>query len=122
MNIKMPQNDPATDVQDESGPFDMADGAVAASRYLRALANPSRLMLLCELHCGEKSVGELEAALNLSQAYVSQQLAKLRAEGLVTGRRDGRVVYYQVSDTKVRPIIQLLYRQFCAGDAAETST
>lgn len=102
---------------DEAAPADgasMAQGAEAASKYLRALANPSRLMLLCELHRGEKSVGELEQALDMSQAYVSQQLARLRADGLVKGRREGRVVYYAVSDLRVRPMIELLYAQFCA--------
>ncbi len=98
----------------QAGDVSMESGAEAASKYLRALANPSRLMLLCELYGGEKSVGELEEALGMSQAYVSQQLARLRAEGMVEGRRDGRVVYYAVTDRRVRPMIELLYTQFCS--------
>ena len=91
----------------------MSDAATEAAAYLRALSNPSRLMILCELLNGEKNVGELERALEMGQAYVSQQLARLRAEGLVTGRKDGRIVYYSLSDTRVRPLIELLYSQFC---------
>jgi DNA-binding transcriptional ArsR family regulator len=72
----------------------MAKSAEEAAGYMRALSNPSRLLLLCQLVEGEMSVGELEVALNLGQAYVSQQLARLRSEGLVATRRDGRVVYY----------------------------
>ena len=121
MNIKT-SNESSTAVTDPSGAsFDLSEGVEAASRYLRALANPSRLMLLCELHGGEKSVGQLEEALGLSQAYVSQQLARLRLEELVEGRRDGRVVYYSVADTKVRPMIQLLHEQFCAENSGTPS-
>ena len=96
----------------------MAQAAQEATSYLRAIANPSRLMLLCELWEQERNVGELEESLGMSQAYVSQQLARLRAEGLVKGRRDGRVVYYSLADEWVRPMISLLYEQFCEKDAA----
>lgn len=85
-----------------------------ASKYLRALSNPSRLRLLCELAEGERNVGELEVALDLGQAYVSQQLARLRAEGLVAARKDGRIVYYSLTDSRIRPMIALLHDQFCA--------
>jgi len=92
---------------------DIRSGAAEAAKYLRALANPSRLVLLCELFEGEKSVGELEEASGFSQAYVSQQLARLRGESLVKGRRSGRVVYYSLCDDKVRPMIEFLHGQFC---------
>ncbi len=92
----------------------LGEGAAAACQYLRALANPSRLALLCELNGAEKSVGELENALGMSQAYVSQQLARLRSEGLVEGRRDGRAIFYRISDSRVLPMIELLHAQFCA--------
>lgn len=92
----------------------MAKSAAEAAGYLRALSNPSRLLLLCQLVEGEMSVGELEAALNLGQAYVSQQLARLRSEGIVTARRDGRVVYYSLADSRVTPVLQVLYEQFCS--------
>lgn len=91
----------------------MAKSATEAASYLRALSNPSRLLLLCQLVDGEKSVGELEEALNLGQAYVSQQLARLRGEGLVEAKRDGRIVRYSLADMRVRPVLQVLYEQFC---------
>ena len=96
----------------------MSDAAADASAYLRAMANPSRLMLLCELVFGELKVGELEDRLGLSQAYVSQQLARLRSEGMVKARRDGRIVYYSLSDERAKPIIEVLYQQFCARKEA----
>lgn len=91
----------------------MADAAEEAAACLRALSNPSRLLLLCALMEGERNVGDLEKALGLGQAYVSQQLARLRSEGLVSARRDGRIVYYSLADSRVRPIIEVLYVQFC---------
>lgn len=91
----------------------MALAAEEASSMLRALSNPSRLMLLCHLVGGEKSVGELEEALGLGQAYVSQQLARLRSEGLVAATREGRVMRYRLADTRIRPVIETLYQQFC---------
>jgi len=93
----------------------MAKSAEKAAGYLRALSNPSRLLLLCQLVESEMSVGELEVALNLGQAYVSQQLARLRSEGIVTARRDGRIVYYSLADSRVRPVLQVLYEQFCSN-------
>ena len=80
---------------------------------LRALSNPSRLLILCQLVEREKSVGELENALDLGQAYVSQQLARLRAEGLVAATREGRVMRYRLSDPRITPVIQALYDQYC---------
>jgi ArsR family transcriptional regulator, virulence genes transcriptional regulator len=91
----------------------MALAADEAASMLKALSNPSRLLLLCHLVEGEKSVSELEAALDLSQAYVSQQLARLRAEGLVAATRDGRVVRYRLADSRVAPVITTLYEQYC---------
>lgn len=91
----------------------MAAAAEEAAGILRALSNPSRLLLLCQLVEGEKSVSELETALDLGQAYVSQQLARLRAEGLVAATREGRVMRYRLADARVTPVIQALYEQFC---------
>ena len=92
----------------------MAASAEEAAGCLRALSNPSRLLLLCKLVEGERSVGELESALDLGQAYVSQQLARLRADGLVKAVRDGRIVRYSLSDARVVPILEVLYREFCS--------
>lgn len=94
----------------------MAASAEEAAACLRSLSNPSRLLLLCQLVECERSVGELEEALGLGQAYVSQQLARLRADGLVKAKRDGRIVRYSLSDERVTPILQVLYQQFCAPD------
>lgn len=91
----------------------MAQGAQDAAACLRALSNPSRLLLLCQLVDGEHSVGELEQALGLGQAYVSQQLARLRAEGIVSCERDGRVVRYSIADPRILPVLQVLQQQFC---------
>jgi DNA-binding transcriptional ArsR family regulator len=91
----------------------MADSAREASDFLKALAHESRLMLLCNLLNGEKSVGELEAYLSLRQSTVSQQLARLRLEGLVSTRRDGKTIYYSIADDKVRAMIGVLYDAFC---------
>ncbi len=91
----------------------MAVAAGEAASCLRALSNPSRLLLLCHLVEGERSVGELETALDLGQAYVSQQLARLRAEGLVQAARDGRIVRYSLADPRVVPVLHVLYEQFC---------
>lgn len=95
----------------------MADAAEDAAAVLRSLSNPSRLMILCNLVEGERSVGELEEALGLGQAYVSQQLARLRGEGLVTARREGRAMLYSLKDPRVQPVIESLYAAFCPVDA-----
>lgn len=94
----------------------MAASAEDAASCLRALSNPSRLLLLCQLVEDEKNVSELEEALGLGQAYVSQQLARLRAEGLVTATREGRAVRYALSDPRVTPVLQVLYEQFCRDE------
>jgi len=91
----------------------MADSAREASDFLKALAHESRLMILCNLLGGEKSVGELEAILSLRQSTASQQLARLRLEGLVLARRDGKTIYYSIADDKVRAVIGVLYNAFC---------
>ena len=87
-----------------------------ASELLLAMANPKRLMILCHLIDGEKSVTELESLLASRQAAVSQQLARLRFEGLVKARRDGKVIYYSLSDPKTARMIGLLGELFCGED------
>ena len=96
-------------------PDQMADAAEEAAAVLRALSNPSRLLLLCQLVEEEKSVGELERSLGLGQAYVSQQLARLRGEGLVTATRDGRTMRYRLADPRITPVLEALYAGFCEG-------
>lgn len=97
----------------ETRESEMAAAAEEAASVLRALSNPSRLLLLCYLVEGERTVGEMEEALGLGQAYVSQQLARLREEGLVAATRDGRMMRYRLSDPRVAPVIEVLYQQFC---------
>jgi DNA-binding transcriptional ArsR family regulator len=91
----------------------MGEHARAASGFLKALAHEARLMILCDLLRGEKSVGELEALLSRRQSTVSQQLARLRLEGLVSARRDGKTIYYSIASNKARAIIGTLYASFC---------
>lgn len=91
----------------------MSQAAGDASSLLRALANPSRLLILCQLVEGERSVGQLEETLDLGQAYVSQQLARLRSEGLVAATREGRVMRYRLEDPRVAAVIRTLYEQYC---------
>jgi DNA-binding transcriptional ArsR family regulator len=91
----------------------MMDNAKRASDFLKALAHESRLMMLCILAEGEKSVSELEQELGLRQPTVSQQLARLRADGLVNTRRDGKTIYYSVASDEARTIIGAIYDVFC---------
>lgn len=84
-----------------------------ASDFLKALAHENRLVILCLLSERERSVTELEGLLALSQAAVSQQLARLRHEGLVTTRRDGRAIFYSLADETTRLFIHAIYEKFC---------
>ena len=92
---------------------EMVAQAQAAANFLKALAHEGRLMILCHLSSGEKSVTELETLLDSRQAAVSQQLARLRLEGLVRSRRDGKAIFYSLSDSKVSRTIELVYDMFC---------
>lgn len=96
----------------------MADSAQLASEFLKALAHESRLLILCLLTEGEKSVGELEELLVQRQSTVSQQLARLRLDGLVSARREGKTICYSLADEKVRVVLEALYKAFCGGRSA----
>ena len=91
----------------------LIDGAQEASGFLKALAHEARLLILCQLIEEEKSVTEIEEFLSLRQPAVSQQLARLRAEGLVATRRDGKNIYYSLARPEVRGVIAALYQAFC---------
>jgi DNA-binding transcriptional ArsR family regulator len=97
----------------------MADNAKRASAFLKALAHESRLMILCILADGEKSVSELEQELGLRQPTVSQQLARLRADGLVATRRDGKVINYSLASEEARVVIGAVYEVFCRKPKAK---
>ncbi len=112
---KNDQGNPNVNMQTPPAPpSEMARSAESAAAYLKTLAHEGRLMILCHLGSGEKSVGELEGLLEIRQAAVSQMLARLREEGLVTTRREGKTIYYSLADANTYEVIQLLYRLFCA--------
>jgi DNA-binding transcriptional ArsR family regulator len=91
----------------------MQHNARLASEFLKALSHETRLLLLCLLSSGERSVTDLENTLALRQPTVSQQLARLRLDGLVNTRRDGKTVYYSIADDDIKRVIALLYDIFC---------
>ena len=94
----------------------MITNATNASNFLKAISHEGRLMILCHLVSGEKSVTELEELLSARQAAVSQQLSRLRLEGLVTPRRDGKTIYYSLADDRPRQILEVVYDLFCKDD------
>jgi DNA-binding transcriptional ArsR family regulator len=93
----------------------MADKAKRAADFLKALAHESRLMILCILSQGERSVSELEEILSLRQPTVSQQLARLRADGLVAARRDGKTIFYSLASEEARVVVGAVYEMFCGA-------
>ena len=94
-------------------PERMSDKAKRAADFLKALAHENRLMLLCILAEGERSVSELEKMLDLRQPTVSQQLARLRIDGLVSARREGKTIYYSLASEEARIIVGAVYEVFC---------
>lgn len=91
----------------------MSENAVKAANFLKALGHEGRLMILCHLVSGEKSVTELEELLSSRQSAVSQQLTRLRHEGFVTPRRDGKAIYYSLTDDRAKQILGIVYDLFC---------
>jgi DNA-binding transcriptional ArsR family regulator len=98
------------------------DKASEAAAFLKTLANENRLMVLCHLAQGEKSVTELESLIDIRQPNLSQQLSRLRADGLVKTRRNAKSIYYELDSPEVMLLIQLMYRLFCLKDDARTIT
>lgn len=94
----------------------MAANAMQAANFLKAISHEGRLMILCHLASGEKSVTELEELLSARQAAVSQQLSRLRLEGLVVPRRDGKTIYYSLADDRPKQIMEVVYDLFCRED------
>lgn len=95
----------------------MAKSASDACDLLRGIAHEARLIILCMLSEGEKSVSELEAFLELRQPTVSQQLARLRADRLVVTRREGKTIYYSLASQEAREVIGVLYKLYCKDTA-----
>jgi DNA-binding transcriptional ArsR family regulator len=97
----------------------MRHGARQACNLMKVLANPDRLMLLCQMAGGERNVGELEEALGISQPTLSQQLSVLRSQSLVATRREGKNIYYRMASPQALAVMQVLYSQFCADPKAK---
>ena len=91
----------------------MLDLAHTAAEFLKAISHEGRLMILCHLATGEKTVTELEDLLSARQAAVSQQLSRLRLEGLVTPRREGKAIYYRLTDRRAIQMLETVYDLFC---------
>jgi len=94
----------------------MTRNAQEASNFLKAISHEGRLMILCHLASGEKTVTELEELLSARQSAVSQQLSRLRLEGIVKPRRDGKVIYYSLTDHRSTQIMEVVYDLFCRQD------
>jgi len=88
--------------------------ALRAAGLLKAMANPVRLMVLCQLAEGEKAVSELELAVNISQSALSQHLALLRLRGLVSSRRAGQAIFYALEGAEAPKLLAALYEVYCS--------
>jgi ArsR family transcriptional regulator len=108
MNLPVITKNMSNDELDE-----LVDKATNASAFLKAISHEGRLMILCHLVSGEKSVTELEDLISARQAAVSQQLSRLRLEGLVIPRRDGKTIYYRLADDKPKRVLEVVYDLFC---------
>jgi DNA-binding transcriptional ArsR family regulator len=95
---------------------ELAPKAAEAETFLKALANRQRLMILCELHKGERSVSAIQSAIGLSQSALSQHLARLRDDNLVITRRESQTIYYSLGNPNVSRMIALLYELYCQDD------
>ena len=96
---------------------ELQDSAQNAAQLLGSLANEKRLMLLCQLVEGERSVGDLAETLGLNQSNVSQQLAILRKDGLVQKRRDGQTIFYSLKGEEAQMGIEVLHKIYCCGQS-----
>lgn len=93
----------------------MQAAASNACALLKVLANPDRLLLMCQLSQREMSVGELEEQLGIRQPTLSQQLSVLRENDLVATRRDGKNIFYSVASPQALAVMTVLYQQFCVN-------
>jgi len=97
-------------------PAQMGASAIEAEELLKAMANRHRLMILCQLIGGERSVGELAELLQLRDSTVSQHLALLRRDDLVAPRREGQTIWYSIASESVRLLVETLYQIFCTPE------
>ncbi|MEZ5926041.1 MAG: metalloregulator ArsR/SmtB family transcription factor [Hyphomicrobiaceae bacterium] len=100
---------------------DLSVKSKEAASLMKALSNPHRLRILCELQLGEQSVGALEKSVGLRQSALSQHLAKLREAGIVRTRRDAQTIYYSVADRRADRLLKVMYDLFCARDSKKPS-
>ncbi|NLS13392.1 helix-turn-helix transcriptional regulator [Vibrio sp. SM6] len=96
-------------------PKQMQQLAAQAANWLKVMAHPDRLLVLCQLIDGEISVGALMQLSTLSQSAFSQHLSVLRQNQLVTTRKEAQQVYYRLADERVKKLIELLHNEFCQG-------
>ncbi|MBK1780061.1 winged helix-turn-helix transcriptional regulator [Advenella sp. WQ 585] len=99
---------------------DMAASAEKAARFLKLIAHPHRLLILCTLLEGERNVTELTKIVGISQTSMSNHLARLRSEDVVDFTREQRTLTYRLSTANAEPIIAALYKIYCSGPEAET--
>jgi DNA-binding transcriptional ArsR family regulator len=92
---------------------EMVDNATEAADFLKKLAHPSRLMVVCALVDGERSVRDLEDTLGIRQPGLSQQIAELREAGFITGRKESKNMFYRLADDRIAEFISLMHRMFC---------
>lgn len=92
---------------------EMVENAGEAADFLKRLAHPSRLMVVCALVDGERSVRDLEDTLGIRQPGLSQQIAELRDAGFIVGRKESKSVYYRLADGRVTDFISTMHRLFC---------
>ncbi len=107
-------------ISHQTAGFDVAAMHIAAevaSNLMKVMANSDRLLLLCQLSQHEKSVAELENLTGIKQPSLSQQLTVLRQSKLVSTRRDGKNIYYQLASTSAMKVMQVLYQEFCQNNS-----
>lgn len=98
---------------DQINPDEMLVKAESACDFLKAIATPTRLMLLCNLIDGERTVTELAEVVGAKQSLTSHHLNRLKLSGLVMARRDEKFIYYRLADTIAKDIVVVLYQEFC---------
>ena len=101
--------------QEPIDPRRMADAAGKACELMKTLGHKDRLMVLCHLSTGEKSVGQLAALLDIPQSPLSQHLARMRKESLVKTRRDAQTIYYSIASEEAARIVALMHDLYCGG-------
>ena len=97
-------------------PDEMRAAVDQASELMKALSNHHRLLILCRLIDGEKSVGQLAEFVGIRDSTVSQHLALLRREGIIANRRDGQTIWYRIESDIAREVVSVLYAHYCAPD------